>query len=355
VPASIGDQPQGGRGFDGLIDDVRIYSRALGQSEIAAIMTELLGLPSAEPADTTPPISPDNLIAKVLTSTSIELTWQASTDASGIAYYEILRDGIILSTATGTSLADSGLDPGATYHYRVRAVDSAGNTSAPSSEVVVQMPTGIPTDPALMLAFAFEEDGIYALDQTANENDGLLTGAVDRTNVKGSNGVVVFQGGKIDLGGLDIPGSAMTISCWVFAHSFGQDTRIVSKATGIYENDHVWMLSTTTSNGIKPRMRLKTGNGDTTTLIGTVNLTVGVWTHLAATYDGRVMALWVNAQPAGFVSKAGSIIQSPTVPASIGDQPQGGHSFDGLMDDFRIYTRALTQSELQELAAASQP
>jgi hypothetical protein len=349
VPAVIGDQPEGGRSFDGLIDDLRLYTRALNPSEIQQAMSELLGVPQ-QAGDTTPPSAPQNLVASVL-STSVQLNWNAATDGTAVGFYKIFRDGAEIATATDLEYVDSGLTPDTTYRYEVRAVDTAGNVSAPSNALVTKTLSNSLPEPGLWLGMAFEETGAIALDRSPNENHGILTGPVVRSLAEGFGGVLDFNGNgsRVDLGGLDIPGNAFTIACWIRPDTFLDDARIISKATGVNESDHVWMLSTTASGGVKPRMRLKTSSSATKTLIGTIDIPSAVWTHLAATYDGATMRLYVNGQPAGSLAKTGTVAQAPNIPAAIGDQPQGGRSFNGLMDDLRIYTRAFNETEIQAL------
>ncbi|MFA6459290.1 MAG: SH3 domain-containing protein, partial [Candidatus Paceibacterota bacterium] len=82
------------------------------------------------PADTTAPTVPTNLVATVVSSARINLTWSASTDAVGVVNYKVYRNGILANTVTtGTSFADTTLSPVTTYTYTVTASDVAGNTS----------------------------------------------------------------------------------------------------------------------------------------------------------------------------------------------------------------------------------
>jgi chitodextrinase len=63
------------------------------------------------------------------------LKWTASTDNQGVARYEILRNGTVLASVTGTSFADVNLRSKTTYAYQVRAIDQAGQVSALSNLV----------------------------------------------------------------------------------------------------------------------------------------------------------------------------------------------------------------------------
>ncbi len=84
-------------------------------------------------AETIPPSPPSNLTATVITTTSIHLTWTASTDNVGVIGYRIYRDTVQIGTSIGTDFTDSGLSPNTTYTYEVSAFDLSGNESARSS------------------------------------------------------------------------------------------------------------------------------------------------------------------------------------------------------------------------------
>lgn len=87
------------------------------------------------PSDTVPPSQPQNLTAAV-SSSSIRLSWQVSTDNVGVVGYYISRNGVrILTTSpvTSGSYTDNGLASGATYRYSVQAYDATGNLSDSTS------------------------------------------------------------------------------------------------------------------------------------------------------------------------------------------------------------------------------
>jgi len=87
--------------------------------------------------DTTPPSTPANLAASGVTSSSVNLSWSPSTDNVGVTGYDIIRNGSVTNTVTGTSTTVSGLTPSTSYQFAVRARDAAGNTSGNSNTVTV--------------------------------------------------------------------------------------------------------------------------------------------------------------------------------------------------------------------------
>jgi hypothetical protein len=80
------------------------------------------------------PTTPTGLTAVRQSETAIQLNWTASTDASsGVAGYRIYRNGVLVTTVTGTSFADQGLASSKPYWYWVVAVDNQGNESGQSA------------------------------------------------------------------------------------------------------------------------------------------------------------------------------------------------------------------------------
>ena len=90
---------------------------------------------SAKTPDRTPPTVPTGLTATSISSSQINLFWNASTDNVGVAGYKVFRNGSQIATTTQTSYSDTGLSPSTTYSYAVSAYDAAGNNSARSRAV----------------------------------------------------------------------------------------------------------------------------------------------------------------------------------------------------------------------------
>ncbi|MFF3447960.1 glycoside hydrolase family 6 protein [Streptomyces sp. NPDC002667] len=85
--------------------------------------------------DTQAPTVPGGLTVGSTTSSSVSLSWSASTDDTAVTGYDVYRDGTKIGSATATSYTDSGLSASTTYKYTVKAKDAAGNVSASSTEV----------------------------------------------------------------------------------------------------------------------------------------------------------------------------------------------------------------------------
>ena len=78
------------------------------------------------------------------------------------------------------------------------------------------------------------------------------------------------------------------------------------------------------------------------------------WTHVAGTFDGDTMRIYINGVLEDSLA-APITIATNTLNLGIGAQPDGGSPFRGAIDDARIYNYALTTSEIQTLASAIPP
>ncbi|KPU52718.1 M60 family metallopeptidase [Bacillus wiedmannii] len=88
--------------------------------------------------DTEAPTQPQELYASNLTSNSVELKWNPSTDNVSVKEYQVLRDGQLIQTVQGTTYTDQNLTVNKEYKYAVKAVDAAGNTSIQSNILPVK-------------------------------------------------------------------------------------------------------------------------------------------------------------------------------------------------------------------------
>ncbi len=95
--------------------------------------------------DTQAPTAPTNLASSSITSSSCSLSWTASTDNVGVTGYDIYKNGVLLTTVTGTTYAVTGLTASTTYSFYVKAKDAAGNVSAASSTINVTTSASIIT------------------------------------------------------------------------------------------------------------------------------------------------------------------------------------------------------------------
>jgi concanavalin A-like lectin/glucanase superfamily protein len=78
---------------------------------------------------------------------------------------------------------------------------------------------------------------------------------------------------------------------------------------------------------------------------GPTPLTAGTWTHLATTYDGTVLRLYVNGIQVSSQPPTGDIVTN-SYPVQIGGDPIWGAFPAGIIDEVRIYKRALSQAEI---------
>jgi len=152
----------------------------------------------------------------------------------------------------------------------------------------------------------------------------------------------------VDIGNFNLSANAISLEAWVRPDRYGSDPRIISKSVGTSPNDQWWLLgfdnlSTTTA---RLRFRLKT-NGTTNQLnVGSVG--VGSWMHVVATYDGSRMRLYLNGGQIGSRSESGTVSTSGASVWIGGNPPSStARPFDGLIDEVRIYDRALSSAEIQ--------
>src|SRR5262249_25131506 len=132
--------------------------------------------------------------------------------------------------------------------------------------------------------------------------------------------------------------TGMTLEAWVFPTSSSASWRDV-----IFKGDDNYYLASTTTTNSRPAIGVR--NPNRTKAFGTANLALNTWTHLAATYDGTTLRLFVNGMLVSSVATSGPIITS-TNQLQIGGDSIYGQYFQGRIDEVRVYNAALSAAQI---------
>ena len=117
------------------------YSYTVKATDAAGNLSDASNAASATVPDSSDPTAPTELGATAVSSTRIDLSWQASSDDVGVTGYRIYRGGGQIATiGATTSYSDTTVTAGNTYSYEVRALDGAGHVSGPSNTATATTP-----------------------------------------------------------------------------------------------------------------------------------------------------------------------------------------------------------------------
>lgn len=126
-------------------------------------------------ADTEAPTAPKNLKFVRSNSSSISMTWNASSDNAAVYCYYIYRNGERVGNTTKTEYIDNDLKSHTSYEYYIVACDTSGNLSEWSNilEASTDVDAFAPTQPA-NLAAKIQSEGVVRLSWTASSDNGTV-------------------------------------------------------------------------------------------------------------------------------------------------------------------------------------
>jgi hypothetical protein len=145
-----------------------------------------------------------------------------------------------------------------------------------------------------------------------------------------------------DAASLDLT-KGMTLEAWVRPSSDGvaEWRTVVLKERG---QEGLTYALYSNSDGNRPRGSARIGS--VREVRGTTRVPPNAWTHLAVTYDGSALHLYVNGTLVNTRARSGEIATSNGV-LRIGGTAIREQFFSGRIDEVRIYNRALTAAEIQ--------
>lgn len=125
--------------------EYRYYVVALDAAGNTSDPSNTITITTSTAADTEAPTAPTSLSASEVTTTSLVLTWTASTDNETVESYEIFNGNTSIGTVSGTTFNVSNLNAATAYQFKVRAKDTAGNISEFSNVAEVTTDAAAPT------------------------------------------------------------------------------------------------------------------------------------------------------------------------------------------------------------------
>ncbi|MBN1509004.1 MAG: hypothetical protein JW955_19310 [Sedimentisphaerales bacterium] len=188
-----------------------------------------------------------------------------------------------------------------------------------------------------------ESSGTTAKDATSNKNDGTVVG-----NAKWVTGKI---GGAFEFDGstyINCGNKAsinlrdqITMSFWFKVKAFSNTWEtFLAKGDGAYRSARSGGTGNATHMGI-------TGSNY---FDGVTVVTDDQWHHWAGTYDGTTATIYVDGIPDASRTYSGQIGDSSSYNLYIGENQQAtGRFLHGLLDDVRLYDRALSEQQLQDL------
>jgi hypothetical protein len=200
-----------------------------------------------------------------------------------------------------------------------------------------------------------EGTGTTTADMSGNAQKGTLTnGPVWAT---GKYGTAVKFDGKNDYiqtahtAALNITGNQISLSAWISPASISSTRVIVGKpASATQHISPNYSYALLMVSGV-PRFHVRLGN-TTYTLNAATTLTTNTWKHIAGTYDGTTMRLYIDGVLSASKTATGNVTPF-TTPLRIGANGGLAQLWSGSIDDIRVYNRALTAAEIQTDMSAS--
>ncbi|EJL64423.1 LamG-like jellyroll fold domain-containing protein [Flavobacterium sp. CF136] len=292
-------------------------------------------------------------------STTVEGVIVASGDAKNIIEWKAIQDFsykikrsitsggpyTVIGTAAGTKYTDTAVTNGNTYYYVVSSVDAIGEN--PNSTEVAAKP-----NVGQFTYLKFDEiSGTQGIDSWG-ANHGTLASTASRSI--GKYGKALQLDGTANSyatlpTGIVSTLNDFTISAWVKMDALANWMRIFDFGTG---TSKYLFFSVQTGTAGSIRYAIKNGSSEQGI---TYNFAtpLNTWTHFAVTQSGNTCSIYING---ALVATTTSITIKPSAIGStnqnyLGKSQWNDPMFKGAIDEFKIYSRALSASEIAESTA----
>ncbi|MFT3978894.1 MAG: PKD domain-containing protein [Ferruginibacter sp.] len=265
--------------------------------------------------------APIGLTVSNLTGASATVSWTAVGSNNYTVDYKTAAASTWTNAAsgtTGTSVNISGLTANTEYDWRVRT----NCTSSTST---------------------------YSFAPRFNSGSGPVTSPGPRS--------LYFDGTNeyVNTGSINLSGSALSFEGWIKPAAFKSASPYISSIIGTETSDAnaaLLRLGDASVANNKLQFVLSIG-GSQKKLAAVSTLSTNTWYHVAATYDGATMKLYINGVLDASVAQTGAVTANGVF--YISRSWDDSRCFNGWMDEMRVWKKALTATEIQNNKCSTSP
>ncbi|PWU11411.1 MAG: hypothetical protein C5B50_23380 [Verrucomicrobia bacterium] len=322
----------GGRFFNGKLDDIEFYSRALSQTEVQAIHAAgSASLCPIAPSFILQPASQTNVAGNDALFTSL-------ARGSSLAY-QWYFDGGPVTGATSPQLSLLNVSSGQAGTYSVLITNSITNFFSTNAVLTIVQPTCASL--AGLIGWWQAETNAY---DAASANNGAIYGPLNFTNGKAGAAFAFSANAEVAVGNW-FNLTNFSVSLWVKPDAAQQ---AYANVIDNYGTDLASWNVQYNNTGLQFHFG--------TPPIGIVNfeLTPDRWQHLAATVDSNnVICIYLNGQLQGSVTNSQPVPYDGSQYLRFARWAGGGRFFNGALDEILLFRRALSITEVQAIYNAS--
>ncbi|QHJ06914.1 endo-beta-N-acetylglucosaminidase [Hymenobacter busanensis] len=218
------------------------------------------------------------------------------------------------------------------------------------------------TSTAVFPVVSYATPGTYTVTLTATNAAGVNTSTragyitVVGTGSGSTNTALLFDGATkyVDAGTVNLNGAALSLECWVKPTAFKTASPFISSVIGIEDASNTALLRFGDAGVAANKLQFVLTLGTTQRkVLSASTFNANTWYHLAATYDGATMRLYVNGVLDATLAATGNAAASGVF--TLGRNYDGTRILNGSIDEVRAWTRVLTPAEIVANACQVSP
>jgi hypothetical protein len=189
---------------------------------------------------------------------------------------------------------------------------------------------------------------LYKLTKYAAALGLLALGARPHAAQAQTNTALLFNGtskSASTTASVNLSGSALSMECWVKVNAFKTASPYITSIIGMETGSNTALLRTGDIGQSPNKLQFVLQVGTVSQkLSSTTALSTNTWYHVAATFDGSVMRIYLNGVLDCSLNAAGSAVAN--APFSMGRTYEDVRILNGSLDEVRVWTRALSAAEI---------